>query len=147
MVVVKTCVTCRELKPLDDFNRRAAAPDGRQDRCRACCREWYRMHRDSHLQAVARRKDVLLGQLRERLVAYLREHPCVDCGTDDVRVLDFDHREPQSKVGGVGEILRRTLSWSVVRSEIAKCDVRCANCHRRRTVVQLGWWRATVDDR
>jgi hypothetical protein len=26
--------------------------------------------------------------------------------------------------------------------ELAKCDVRCANCHRRRTAVSLGWFRA-----
>jgi hypothetical protein len=23
--------------------------------------------------------------------------------------------------------------------KIGKCDVRCANCHRRRTAHQLGW--------
>jgi hypothetical protein len=29
-----------------------------------------------------------------------------------------------------------------LKAEIAKCQVRCANCHRRRTAAQFGWWRS-----
>jgi hypothetical protein len=32
--------------------------------------------------------------------------------------------------------------WSRVLLEIEKCDVRCANCHRRRTAQQYGWRKA-----
>ena len=28
--------------------------------------------------------------------------------------------------------------------EISKCDVRCANCHRRRTVKQLGYYKDII---
>jgi ferredoxin len=28
--------------------------------------------------------------------------------------------------------------------EIAKCDVRCANCHRRVTAERGSWWRQAV---
>jgi hypothetical protein len=27
-----------------------------------------------------------------------------------------------------------------IKEEIEKCDVRCANCHTRRTAHQFGWW-------
>ena len=30
-------------------------------------------------------------------------------------------------------------SWNAILVEIAKCDIRCANCHRRRTASQYGW--------
>src|SRR5207248_4254388 len=31
--------------------------------------------------------------------------------------------------------------WPIVVQEIAKCDVRCASCHRKRTAEQFGWRR------
>jgi hypothetical protein len=34
----------------------------------------------------------------------------------------------------------------VIEAEIAKCDVRCANCHRRRTCERAGWWRQGVHE-
>ena len=55
---------------------------------------------------------------------------CVDCGERDARCLDFDH------VRGVKthNIAHMTAcSRERVLAEIAKCDVRCANCHRKRT--------------
>lgn len=138
---VKRCVTCRAWKPLPAFNRRSTASDGRQDRCRECCQAWYREHRLQHLADVEARNQRLRAQLRQRLAAYLRAHPCVDCGTTDIRVLELDHRDAATKTAGVAALLRRTLSWEAVAAEIAKCDVRCVNCHRRRTAIQLGWWR------
>jgi hypothetical protein len=29
--------------------------------------------------------------------------------------------------------------WARVRAEIEKCDVRCVNCHRRKTARDFGW--------
>lgn len=74
---------------------------------------------------------------RRRALDYLSTHPCVDCGETDVVVLEFDHIDRKRKRATVFSLLEH--SWEVVEKEIAKCAVRCANCHRRRTAVQLGW--------
>jgi hypothetical protein len=37
----------------------------------------------------------------------------------------------------------RGWPWSTVRAEIAKCEVVCSNCHRRRTYDRQGSWRVT----
>ena len=39
------------------------------------------------------------------------------------------------------------MPWRTVLAEIEKCDVRCANCHRRITVERGGWWRQAVYER
>jgi len=71
------------------------------------------------------------------LLQYLEEHPCVDCGEDDVVVLEFDHL--RDKARGISKM--RNHRWESVLAEIAKCEVVCANCHRRRTARRGGWYR------
>lgn len=56
---------------------------------------------------------------------------CVDCGERDPVCLDFDHRNPLEKSLRIGSNIHRSMP--LVLAEIAKCDVRCANCHRRKT--------------
>lgn len=75
---------------------------------------------------------------KEYVKQYLLTHPCVDCGITDVRVLQFDHREPD---GNHKPISRLIKSRGLLEKEIAKCDVRCANCHMIRTAEQFGWSR------
>lgn len=67
---------------------------------------------------------------RQGMVAAIKARAgCSDCGASDPRVLDFDHR-PGTEKRGLVQALARGASWEVVLAEIAKCDVRCANCHR-----------------
>jgi hypothetical protein len=61
-----------------------------------------------------------------------RSH-CVDCGLDDILVLEFDHVRGV-KERNVSKLVREGRSLRRLQAEIAKCDVRCASCHRRRTV-------------
>ena len=82
-------------------------------------------------------KDILRGYVQE----YLSVHPCVDCGETDLRVLDFDHRDGVTKRQTISYMVKNAFSLESLQQEIAKCDVRCANCHRRRTSRQLSWWR------
>jgi hypothetical protein len=76
------------------------------------------------------------GKARGRALVteYLKTHPCIDCGESDPRCLDFDHRNPVEKLEGIADMICRVQANNVVlATEIAKCDVRCANCHRKRT--------------
>jgi hypothetical protein len=79
------------------------------------------------------------ADLRNRQVVlnHLAGAACVDCGTTDVLVLQFDHRE--QKANDVAYLVGTGCSPRRLAEELVKCDVRCANCHRRRTA-QLGDW-------
>lgn len=127
--------------PLEGFSRRAAARDGRQNRCKRCYAEQYASNRQVMRAAILARHQRLREIKEMRLAQYLEEHPCVDCGAADLRVLDFDHRDPTFKRAGIGVMLAGGWTWQAMLDEIEKCDVRCANCHRIRTSAQQGWWK------
>jgi hypothetical protein len=78
-------------------------------------------------------------EARELTLEYLRCHPCVDCGNSDIRVLHFDHIDPSTKTAGVMYLVKTRYGASRVMDEIAKCEVRCANCHAIRTSEQGSW--------
>ena len=96
-----------------------------------------------HTKVDKKRKLRLQKERRVRIQTvvwnYLLHHPCVDCGETDPVVLDFDHVRGE-KFSTIADALR--LGWSEKRlfSEIEKCEVRCANCHRRVTAVRNNWF-------
>lgn len=69
---------------------------------------------------------------------YLENHPCVDCGEQDPVVLEFDHVRGEKSYTITNMALH---SLDNIEAEIAKCDVRCANCHRRVTSKRMGYYR------
>lgn len=77
------------------------------------------------------------------MLTHLDGRSCVDCGENDPVVLEFDHRDGVEKEDAVARLIV-SCRWAEVAAEIAKCDVRCANCHRRRTAAQFGWARLTL---
>lgn len=104
------------------------------------------MHRATYAEYPGRKERVKARsnkQARDNRVAlreYLSAHPCVDCGEADIRVLEFDHRPHLGeKYKNVGTLMRGSYSWGRLEAEIAKCEVRCANCHRKRTSDERGW--------
>jgi hypothetical protein len=68
----------------------------------------------------------------------LQRSACIDCGERDPVVLDFDHRD--AKRANVSLLARRS-GVARLEAEIALCDVRCANCHRIRTLSTAPCWR------
>lgn len=97
-------------------------------------RESSKRHYENNKEAMIARarvfNDAARIRNREIVEAYLRAHPCVDCGNDDIRVLEFDHVRGE-KVAAVSKMaLHLTVGLVKLKAEIAKCDIRCANCHR-----------------
>jgi hypothetical protein len=127
----KRCCTCKQVKPLDEFNKRKRSKDGRQGSCRDCNKAYHYKHWDRHMAQIRERSKQVLERNRRLMVEYLRAHPCVDCGETDIIVLEFDHLRDKS--ANVSSLMMRKNEWQRVLNEIAKCQVVCANCHRRRT--------------
>jgi len=140
---VKRCPKCMLWLVIDLFASRGAGRP-KNAYCRPCQNEYSRAHYRRNAGRHNRRRHANARNYRKRntrlLGEYLLGQSCVDCGEADTRVLEFDHVRG-TKLANVAELCIKGVSWKRVAAEIAKCDIRCANCHRRKTVAQLGWWR------
>lgn len=76
-----------------------------------------------------------LSRLARRNLIFIRGwltiSACTDCGLDDLVVLEFDHL--RDKRGEPTIMARNECSLQRLRDEVAKCQIRCGNCHRHRT--------------
>ena len=67
----------------------------------------------------------------EHIVEYLSTHPCKRCGETDMLCLEFHHRNRKTKKMSVSAIFHGGHSIEMLVAEIKKCDVLCANCHKK----------------
>jgi hypothetical protein len=109
----------------------AQDPEGWRARKRLAQQRHYAKHPD---KVVERQAAKLAKQAtwRSALEALKVQSGCVDCGwAEDGVALDFDH-VTGTKVMNVSTMIA-CRSWGAIMEEVAKCEVRCANCHRIRT--------------
>lgn len=96
------------------------------------------------MKAVRERNKGARQVMREWVSRFLADNPCGDCGESDIRCLEFDHRPGEGKRKEIALMLAQPASLATILAEIAKCDVVCANCHRRRTSERAGFWKESV---
>ncbi len=69
---------------------------------------------------------------QDRVNAIKEATPCADCGLKFPPIcMDFDHVE--DKRADVSRMLIGGYTWGEIQSEMARCEIVCANCHRLRT--------------
>ena len=103
----------------------------------------YEANKHLYKERARKRKAAVVRQRMRLLVEYWRENPCTDCGETDPLVLEFDHLA--DKAFDISRALP-DRSWQSILAEIAKCQVVCANCHRRRTARRGGFARFIAVD-
>lgn len=145
----KKCGRCQVLKMSSEFPIRGFRNPCPHTYCFPCQREYSREHYRKFGYLHNKRRH----QNRQRYITrdqhfvdeYLRAHPCVDCGESDSVVLEFDHVRLE-KLHNVSEMAMRGYPLSAIVAEIAKCEVRCANCHRRRTARRFSRKRQSIGE-
>ncbi len=144
----RVCCACGLAKPMSEFAMKNKQRGTRSTKCRSCqaaySRGHYRRNRPAYLARTAKQRKFNREECRQQVYNYLIAHPCVDCGERDPIVLEFDHRDPSKKRASISKLISH-VTWAALQREIARCDVRCANCHRRRTAEQFGWAKLQED--
>lgn len=144
---MKKCTNCKETKTLDEFNKRTQSKDGLQSTCRICnrkqARAYYAANKEAHSKKIYASKVRRLEANRKKLLAFLAENPCIDCGYTNELALDFDHVHGKKKAN-VTTLLKEGYSWKIIKAEINKCEVRCRNCHSIKTHLEQKSYRSRM---
>ena len=87
------------------------------------------------LVGLSARNECHVARVRKQRCVWLSVYKmiagCVDCGyRDDPRALQFDHVRGE-KVANISDLTTASLVRLIV--ELEKCEVRCANCHMKKT--------------
>lgn len=118
--------------------------------CKACYREHRKTYHKEHYQKYGNqyreraklRRAKIKRTLQTALVTYLEDKTCEICNESDIRVLEFDHLDSTTKRFGIAKAITDGMRWSDILQEIEHCQILCANCHKKRTAAQYGWFKA-----
>jgi hypothetical protein len=69
---------------------------------------------------------------------------CVDCGEKNPIVLEYDHSGDFLKIDRISRMIVDKINLFIIKEEIRKCVVRCANCHRIKTAKDRGWHKEQI---
>lgn len=153
-ITEKTCTKCKETKLIEAFGWKDKRANRRNSWCKDCQNEYgrkhYRENRGKYGRQVRAYKIWSKKDATRAVFDYLSEHPCEDCGNDDVLVLEFHHLRDKEET--ISAMVCNSFSVEQIMEEIAKCVVLCANCHRKRTFesygghpyVKYGWIQESV---
>lgn len=135
--MTRVCSICKVEKDLEaEFYTHRLGRGGYRAHCKLCASSY----KSQTPERVLVRVYEIRARNRQFIWDYYVAHPCVDCGEGDPVVLELDHLDKAAKVAGVSQLVHNTRSLKTIQAEIAKCEVVCANCHRRRTATSQGWY-------
>lgn len=116
----KTCHTCQQALPLDQFNKNGKAKDGKDSSCRQCRLlyrlAWRKKHPERDRESVVRWKtknpkkyeECWRSHNKQRRLRVLQsvcsDLRCVRCGCDRIELLEINHKNG----GGLKEVGRKS---------------------------------------
>lgn len=125
------CSRCQKELPASAFHKSAPKRGRIRGYCRICMRAYYRAknlstpgYQAGMLRAVRQRKYMEVAREKVR-------RGCARCGERHPACLDFHHRDRTTKDLTLSQMCARAASDRRIQEEIQKCDLLCANCHRK----------------
>ena len=120
----RKCYKCQDEKEIGEFKKKKKSngEDGYGYICKICHNK--------------ERKQIKRDRSNEKFayaLNYKLTHACIVCGEADPVVLDFHHRDPNEKNDCISAMLniKSCATLDDLKKEIDKCDLLCANDHRR----------------
>lgn len=91
-------------------------------------KQWYKKNSQKTIQRTNEYRKQIKKWFNEEILA---KSSCVKCGENHPGCLDFHHRDPALKENEVTLMVNQKRTKDAILKEMAKCDILCANCHRK----------------
>ncbi len=130
-----SCTSCKQILSKSEFHKHPKIEH--QPECKTCRNQKGKSY---YLKNKQRCIDKGYKRVKERTVliySLLKKTPCTDCGEKNPLLLEYDHLG--DKIASIAEM--RSHNIGKILKEIAKCEVRCSNCHKRKTSERGNWIR------
>lgn len=100
--------------------------------------EQYKKHGDKRRKYAREKTQRKKERNKQYVFNYLSSRVCESCGESNTRVLTFDHIDQKEKFKPVSTMCVQGYSLEMLKKEISKCRILCANCHTIHTMAQVG---------
>lgn len=138
---MKICKDCGIEKPLEEYPTRGKS--GRlRTWCRSCAnargRKNYHKNRAANAAKINTNRQIRKAEISHSIRVLKESTACLDCGKHYAWYqMDFDHVIGK-KVSDISKMVKDGAAKDRIWSEITKCELVCANCHRQRTFKHMG---------
>lgn len=141
--MIKKCCKCKIEKEIFEFNKNKSRKDGFNSFCKSCAhiqfKEYYHKNYDKQLKSVIKRNKKNRLLIKKFIYEFKLKNSCKICGESDPATLDFDHIKKKKNV--IAKMVANSNSINTIKKEIEKCQVLCANCHRKKTAKDFNWYK------
>lgn len=147
--IMKVCNKCLSRKDESNFFIRNKKTGRLHAQCKNCYKlyrksyqkEHYKKYKNEYLKRATMRRQRLRDEYRTNMILFLKDKSCQLCSEDDIRTFEFDHIDPESKLFSISQGVKMGYNWTEILTEIKKCRILCANCHKKHTSNQLLWYK------
>ena len=88
-------------------------------------RKWYSKNKESEIAHIKRRKK----EIKKWILEYKSKLICSKCKENHPATIDFHHKGEKEQ--SISKMVNDGYSIDRIKKEMEKCEVFCANCHRK----------------
>jgi hypothetical protein len=137
--MTKFCGVCKEDKSVLLFAKNSNKKDGLQNCCKPCQAKYGKARYEGSKELYRERNRKLKIRNQIAIYEWLQNKACVDCEVDNPVVLTFDHNPDKGKKKlEVSNMVKQSWGLQTIFDEIAKCEIRCFNCHMIKDSLRRG---------
>lgn len=129
--MTKICPQCKIEKNVKEFGKNKTRKDGYQHSCRKCRKIYIRNHYIKNKQSYLDRNKKIDIKIRKMITEIKIKSKCIECNENHPAVLDFHHINEKEKKFTISQWKPKGKGLLQILKEIKKCEVLCANCHRK----------------